>query len=183
MRSESRPGSDDAAFAHARLLALDVDGTLTDGRILFSAAGDALAFDVRDGLAIEWLGAAGVTVAWISGRASNATLERAKRLHVPEVFVGIADKRACLAELQQRLGCTPADTIAMGDDLPDLALAARAALFVAPSDARPEVLGAAHWVTQAPGGRGAVRELAERMLRARGAWSKLLERYPIGARP
>lgn len=183
MRADPRPGADDAVFARARLLALDVDGTLTDGRILFSVAGDTLAFDVRDGLAIEWLAAAGVTVAWISGRASNATLERAKKLHVPEIFVGVADKRACLGELQQRRGIAIADTLAMGDDLPDLALAARAAALIVPSDARPEVLAAAHWVTQAGGGRGAVRELAERMLRARGAWPGVLERYAAGSRP
>ncbi|TAJ24897.1 MAG: phenylphosphate carboxylase subunit delta [Planctomycetota bacterium] len=183
MRADSRPGSDDAAYARARLLALDVDGTLTDGRILYSVAGDTLAFDVRDGLAIEWLAAAGVTVAWISGRASNATLERAKKLHVPEIFVGVADKHACLLELQQRRGIERADTLAMGDDLPDLALVPRAAALVAPSDARPEVLAAADWVTQAAGGRGAVRELAERMLRARGAWPALLARYAAGTRP
>jgi 3-deoxy-D-manno-octulosonate 8-phosphate phosphatase (KDO 8-P phosphatase) len=182
MRADHHPEPQDEPYARARLLALDVDGTLTDGRILHSADGDALAFDVRDGIALEWLAEAGVVVAWISGRASNATLARAKRLRIAEIHVGVADKRACLRDLQVRLSIGSADTIAMGDDLPDLALAARAATLVAPADARAEVRAAAHWVTASVGGRGAVRELAERMLRARGAWQAIVARYRDGAR-
>jgi 3-deoxy-D-manno-octulosonate 8-phosphate phosphatase (KDO 8-P phosphatase) len=164
-------------FARARLVALDVDGTLTDGRILYSAEGDSVSFDVRDGIALEWLARAGIVVAWISGRSSAATAKRAERLRVREVYLGVEDKRACLEALQAKLGISVDETIAMGDDLPDLALAARARTFVAPADARAEVLAAATHVMSSRGGRGAVRELTELILRARGEWDALVERH------
>jgi 3-deoxy-D-manno-octulosonate 8-phosphate phosphatase (KDO 8-P phosphatase) len=162
-------------LAATRLLALDVDGTLTDGRVVYGANEELVRFDVHDGQGLVWLREAGVTLAWISGRGCAAVERRARDLGVPEVHLRVGDKEHVLAAIQERLGVVPGETAAMGDDLPDLALARRAGLFVAPANARPEVRARAGLVTAASGGRGAVRELAEALLRARGLWQARLE--------
>ncbi len=163
------------ALARARLLALDVDGVLTDGRVVYAGLEEVQAFDVRDGQGLVWLRRAGVHVAWITGRGSPATEKRARELGVDELHMRCTDKRAALADVQRRLGIAREETVAVGDDLPDLALAAGAGLFAAPPDARPEVLARAAMTTAAGGGAGCVREVAEAILRARGAWQALLE--------
>lgn len=167
----------------ARLLALDVDGTLTDGSIVLLGGSasekpqEIQRFDVRDGIAMLWLADAGITLAWISGRGAGVTAARGVELRIPHVALRVPDKFVELEKLQTRLGIDPADTIAMGDDLPDLAMRSRAACFVAPSDACEAVRTRADLVTRAAGGAGAVRELAEAILRARGAWDALVESY------
>jgi 3-deoxy-D-manno-octulosonate 8-phosphate phosphatase (KDO 8-P phosphatase) len=165
------------ALARARLLALDVDGVLTDGRIVYSGETEIQAFDVQDGLALVWLRKADVHVAWISGRGSPTTKRRAAELGVEELHLLALDKGAVLRDVQRRLGIAPESTVAMGDDLPDLALAASAAVFAAPANAREEVRARASLVTRARGGEGAVRELAEEILRAKGLWPGLLEKF------
>ncbi len=153
-----------------RLLVLDVDGVLTDGRVTYTDAGAEIqAFCAHDGQGLEWLRRAGIPTAWISGRGSKATERRARELGVEELHLECAGpKDAVLRSLQERLGVPVEETAAMGDDLPDLALAERAAFFAAPANARPELLARADLVTRAFGGRGAVRELAELLLRAQG---------------
>ncbi len=163
-------------LARARLLALDVDGTLTQGRVSYLGEEELVSFSVHDGQGLVWLLEAGVEVAWISGRGSRAVRRRAQELRVREVHLQVASKEAALAEVQERCRIAPADTVAMGDDLADLGLAARAALFAAPADARPEARARAGLVTRAVGGAGAVRELAELLLEARGLWKERLER-------
>lgn len=163
-----------AALARARLLALDVDGTLTDGRVVYVGEEEAQAFDVRDGQGLAWLVRAGLALVWITGRGSRPTERRARELGVARYVPRCRDKEGALAEAQHDLGIGPAETVAMGDDLPDLALARRAALLVAPADAAAEVRARAGLVTRAPGGRGAVRELCEHLLRARGEWDAVL---------
>ena len=157
-------------LARARLLALDVDGVLTDGRVIYAGPHEVQVFHASDGQGLAWLVDAGVQLTWITGRGCEPTKRRARELRVAELLTGIRDKQSALAEVQARLDVSPEETIAMGDDVPDLGLAARAALFVAPADARAEVREQAGWVTQARGGRGAVRELAEAILVAQGAW-------------
>lgn len=152
----------------ARLLALDVDGTLTDGSVVWIGDRQAMRFSIHDGQGLAWLRRAGVVIAWISGRDTEAARARAEELQVDEVHLGVRDKTGVLTAIQARLGIPPEDTLAMGDDLPDLGLAARAALFAAPADARPEVRARAQLVTEARAGRGAVRELCEHVLAARG---------------
>lgn len=147
-----------------------MDGTLTDGRIAYLGAEELCTFHVHDGQGLAWLREAGVEVAWITGRGSRAVETRARELGVPHLFQRVLDKGACLRALQERLDVAPAHTLAMGDDLADLALAHHAAVFAAPANARPEVRARAALVTGAAGGAGAVRELAERVLRARGRW-------------
>jgi 3-deoxy-D-manno-octulosonate 8-phosphate phosphatase (KDO 8-P phosphatase) len=169
-------GALERALAEARLLVLDVDGTLTDGRVAYLGDQELCVFHVHDGQGLVWLREAGIELAWISGRGAVAVERRARELGVRELFLRAGDKGRVLAELQQRLDIPPRSTVAMGDDLADLALAARAALFVAPANARAEVKARAGLVTAAPGGAGAVRELAERLLAARGLWQPRLER-------
>lgn len=156
-------------LAAVRLVVLDVDGTLTDGRIAYVGGEELATFHVHDGLGLVRLRAAGIALAWITGRGSRAVETRARELGVLELHQHVGDKAAKLAEVQARLDIPPAHTLAMGDDLPDLRLAERAALLVAPANARAEIKARAGLVTQASGGAGAVRELAERILRARGS--------------
>ncbi|MFN0243316.1 MAG: KdsC family phosphatase [Planctomycetota bacterium] len=162
----------------ARLLALDVDGVLTDGRVVYSAYGppDELQhFDVQDGIALRWLIEAGVVVTWITGRGCLATTFRARELGVEECHTKVVSKRATLRAIQERLSIGVAETVAMGDDLPDLGLRAQAGVFVAPANARDEIKARADWTVTARGGAGAVRELAEAILRARGRWDSIVE--------
>jgi 3-deoxy-D-manno-octulosonate 8-phosphate phosphatase (KDO 8-P phosphatase) len=167
-----------ARLARVRLLALDVDGVLTDGRIALGPAGpgdEKPSFDVQDGLALRWMQEAGVAVAWISGRGSPAVSFRAHELKVAEVHLRSVSKRETLREIQERLGIPPDATAAMGDDLPDLGMRARCGFFAAPANARPEVRERADLVTESGGGRGAVRELCERILRAKGRWQAIVD--------
>jgi len=162
------------ALAEIRLLVLDVDGTLTDGAVRLGPGGERQNFCVRDGHGLVWLARAGVAVAWISGRGCDATRERAAGLGVTELHLGVGPKGAVVEEIQERLGIAVEATLAMGDDLPDLALAAHARFFATPADGAPEVRAAADWVTEARAGHGAVREVCEGLLKARGAWDEIV---------
>jgi 3-deoxy-D-manno-octulosonate 8-phosphate phosphatase (KDO 8-P phosphatase) len=162
-----------ARLKTARLLALDVDGTLTDGKVIHSSVGgggELQTFHVHDGQGLVWLRRAEVEVAWITGRGCDATRARARELGVRELHLGAGPKDEVLREIQERLSIGTDETVSMGDDLPDLALAERSAVFCAPSNARAEVCAAADLVTTASGGAGAVRELAETILTAMGRW-------------
>jgi 3-deoxy-D-manno-octulosonate 8-phosphate phosphatase (KDO 8-P phosphatase) len=157
-------------LARVRLLALDVDGTLTDGRVTYVGEHESQSFDVHDGQGLTWLARAEVQVAWITGRGCEATERRAAELGVRELHLGASPKVEVLRKVQERLGIPPEETAAMGDDLPDLGLRERAAFFAAPANARPEVREVADLVARARGGEGAVRELAEAILRAKDLW-------------
>ncbi len=154
-----------------RLLLLDVDGVLTDGRLFFGAAGEAFkVFHVRDGHGIKMAQQAGIEVAFLSGRRSDAAFHRARDLGVTRYHEGLRDKVAVFQELLAALNLTPQEVAAVGDELVDLPLLARVGLAVAVADAAPEAKAAAHWVTAAPGGRGAVREVTDLLLKAQGRW-------------
>ncbi len=159
-----------SAAARIRVLVLDVDGVLTDGRLYYDADGrETKAFHVRDGYGIQRVLAAGITVAVISGRRSGAAAARLAELRVPHVFLGRNDKAAALAELLAVLQA-PAETVAcVGDDTPDLGMMGGAGLRIAVADAHPDVAREAHWVTALPGGQGAVREVCDLLLAARRA--------------
>ena len=160
-------------LAKIELLVLDVDGVLTDGRLYFSGSGEALkTFHVRDGHGIKLLMQSGVAVAAVSGRRSPAVTARMRELKVRHVVQGCADKVAALIELTQRLDIAPLACACLVDDTPDLPLMAAVGFAAAVADAHPLVLSAAHWISEAPGGLGAVRELCDAMLRARGASGK-----------
>lgn len=177
VRSRQRARADLAArLAAVELVALDVDGVLTDGSIHYLGERELVRFDVHDGQAIAWLLRAGVDVAWISGRGCAATRARAKELGVRELHLRQSNKEATLAKLQARRRRSVEQTLAMGDDLVDLALARRAGVFCAPANARPEIRERAEIVTAARGGAGAVREVAELVLKAKGLWPALVAR-------
>jgi 3-deoxy-D-manno-octulosonate 8-phosphate phosphatase (KDO 8-P phosphatase) len=151
-----------------RLLVMDVDGVLTDGRLYLSAAGEELkVFHVRDGSGLVALQRAGIATAIVSGRDSAAVVRRAGELGIAHVRQGIADKGAELDRLLATLGIPAEATACVGDDTPDLPMLQRAGLAVAVADAHPALIEAAHWVTRAPGGRGAVRDVCDLLLSAR----------------
>ena len=168
------PELDRKARALAWLL-LDVDGVLTDGRLHFSASGEAFkSFHVRDGLAVKLARAAGLSVGILSARESAIVGARAVELGVDDVIQGREDKSAALRELLDRHGLDPATVAYVGDDLQDLPVLGAVGLSAAPADAASEVRAAVDFVTGAAGGQGAVRELVERLLTARGDWPRLL---------
>jgi 3-deoxy-D-manno-octulosonate 8-phosphate phosphatase (KDO 8-P phosphatase) len=161
-----------------RLLVLDVDGVLTDGSIVYTDSGEEIkCFHVRDGHGIRMVQQAGIEVALITGRQSQAVAHRAQNLRLAHVFQGVRDKVGVLRSLQTKLGVSPDETAVVGDDLVDLAMMQQAGLAVAVADAPLEVKQRAQLVTSAPGGRGAVRELCELMLKAKGVWEDLLRQY------
>lgn len=157
-----------------RLLVLDVDGVLTDGGLWTTESGEVLKrFDVRDGLGIRLLQQAGLEVAWLSGGKSGATEQRARYLGIRHVLTGVKDKPAALASLQARLGVSPGESAFVGDDLNDLAVRPAIGLLVCTADAVEPLKRRADWVLDRNGGQGAVRRLAEEILRARGEWGAI----------
>jgi 3-deoxy-D-manno-octulosonate 8-phosphate phosphatase (KDO 8-P phosphatase) len=158
-----------------RLLILDIDGVLTDGSLYFDAKGETLkVFHVRDGHGIKMAQRGGLEVALVSGRRSDAAFHRARELDINRFYEGVRDKVAILEELLAALNLTPREVAAVGDELVDLPLFHRVGLGVAVADAVPELKAAAHWVTSLPGGKGAVREVCDLLLKARGVWEELL---------
>ena len=155
-----------------RLLILDVDGVLTDGRLYYGPGGvETKAFHVRDGSAMKRLMAAGIPIAIITGRESSAVDRRTAELGVPYLFAGVEDKAAALAELAEQSGIDPAQAAHVGDDLPDLALFAATGLGFAVPDSHPVVLARADYVTAHAGGAGAVQEICDLILVAQGKWT------------
>jgi 3-deoxy-D-manno-octulosonate 8-phosphate phosphatase (KDO 8-P phosphatase) len=161
-----------------RLLALDVDGTLTDGTLLIGGDAEvAKPFSVRDGFGLHLLRQAGLEIAIITGRQSAIVARRAAELGIGRVHQGEKDKCGRLQALCDEAGISLARAAYMGDDWPDLAVMGSCGLAAAPADAVAEVRAAAHWVSSAPAGRGAVRELAMFILDAQGRRAELLARY------
>lgn len=154
--------------ARIRVLVLDVDGVLTDGRLYYGARGEALkVFHVRDGAGLKQLCAAGVAVAVISGRRSPMTRRRCRELGIHHVIQGAADKQAALQRLCARLGVALEQCACIGDDTPDVPMMRAAGLAFAVADAHEAARRAAHIVTAAAGGQGAVREVCDQLLAAR----------------
>jgi 3-deoxy-D-manno-octulosonate 8-phosphate phosphatase (KDO 8-P phosphatase) len=152
-----------------RLAIFDVDGVMTDGTLYIGADGEAFkAFNILDGHGVKMLQANGVAAAILSGRSSEAVARRARELSIAHVLQGIDDKMAAFEHLLAGLGIAPAACAFVGDDLPDLAVMKRCGLAVAVANAVESVKSAAHYVTRASGGRGAVREFCELVLRAQG---------------
>lgn len=156
------------AAARVRLLVLDVDGVLTDGRLYYAARGEALkVFHVRDGLGLKLLMAGGIKVAVISGRRSSITGSRCRELGVRHLLQGVEDKLAAFRRLRDRLGLVSGACACVGDDIPDVPLMREVGLSFAVADAHPQARSAAHVVTRLPGGKGAVREICDYLLDAR----------------
>ncbi|HWI24725.1 MAG TPA: HAD hydrolase family protein [Lysobacter sp.] len=157
-----------------RLACFDVDGTLTDGRLIIDAEGnESKSFHVVDGLGLKLLQRAGVAVAFVTARASAAAERRAAELGV-ESHTGVADKLACVRGIAERLGLTLDQVAFMGDDLADLRVMLHVGLSVAPVQAHPWTRERAHWRTRTRGGEGAARELCDLLLAAQGHAEALL---------
>ncbi len=158
-----------------RLLLLDVDGVLTDGKILLHADGtESKTFDIRDGTGIVLALKAGLRVGLLSARYSGATAARAAQLKIPIVRQGAADKLAAYEEIISLEGVADHQVAYMGDDLLDLPVLARVGLPAAPADAASEVRAAAAWISAARGGHGAVRDIVEALLKAQDTWDAVV---------
>jgi 3-deoxy-D-manno-octulosonate 8-phosphate phosphatase (KDO 8-P phosphatase) len=175
-RAPSPTARKPAALGTIKLLILDVDGVLTDGRLYFSAAGESLkVFHVRDGHGIKLLMGSGIEVGAFSGRRCAAVTARMRELKVRHLVQGCSDKVTALRRLTERLAIKPLECACLVDDTPDLPLMSAVGFAAAVADAHPLVQSAAHWVSTLPGGRGAVRELCDAILRARAArgWGRV----------
>ncbi len=158
-----------AKAREVKLLALDVDGILTDGKLYFSGAGDAMkAFTTQDGLGIKLLQRAGIEVAIITGRRSSIVEKRAAELGITQLFQGDDEKIVCLKRLASQLNLEPNQLAFMGDDLPDLPPIIYSGLGATVPNAVPIVQHYADWQSSRPGGSGAVRLLCELILAAQG---------------
>src|SRR5918992_1625027 len=170
------------AARRVRLLGLDVDGVLTDNGVYIGpVAGDRVElkrFNIQDGLGLILLKTAGLPVVWVSGRSSEATSLRAAELRVEELLqVPGPEKAAAFEQVLERRGIAWEEVAFVGDDLADLPILRRVGLPIAVANAVTEVKQVAAYTTQASGGHGAVREVVEALLRARGEWTAILERY------
>lgn len=155
-------------MCRVRLLILDVDGVLTDGRLYYGPDGQEIkAFNALDGSAMKRLMAAGLHIAIISGRTSAAVDRRAKELGIPHLYAGVEDKTVALADLCARSGIDAEHMAHVGDDLPDVALFEQVGMAIAVPNGHPAVVERADYVTQARGGEGAVREVCDFLLACR----------------
>ena len=165
-----------------KLLLMDVDGVMTDGR-LYNVPGpdggmvETKGFDSQDGIALQWLNWKGIKTGLISGRVSPATVERAKQTKFTYVYQGHIEKIPILEEILRDARVDASEVAYIGDDLTDAIVMRRVGLPVATANARPEVKKQARYVTTQPGGQGAVREVIELILKAQGLWAEILKKY------
>jgi len=172
--------------AKIRLLLMDVDGVLTDGKLFGvpDANGNIVetkGFDSQDGIALQWLAWNGIDTGVISGRVSPATEARAKQVKMKYVYQGHIEKIPILEEIMRTAGLESSQVAYIGDDFTDIVVMNRVGLSIATANARPEVKSSAKYVTSVPGGQGAVREVVELLLKAQGHWDGLLKKYEVKA--
>jgi 3-deoxy-D-manno-octulosonate 8-phosphate phosphatase (KDO 8-P phosphatase) len=161
-----------------KLLVVDVDGTLTDGKIYIDQKGnETKSFYVQDGSALKMLMSTGVKVAFLSGRDSLSVEKRARELGIHNLYQGIEDKFSVLAELMKQYNITLSEVAFIGDDLPDLPVLRQVGFSVSPQNASRVIKEFSHYVTEARGGEGAVAEACEKILRRHGDWDKLVSEY------
>ncbi|MGD0958534.1 MAG: HAD-IIIA family hydrolase [Methylomonas sp.] len=161
-----------------KLLVLDVDGVLTDGRLFFDNQGNEYkCFHARDGLGLKLLRQSGVEIAVISGRSSNSVALRMQNLGISTVYQGYENKRAAFNEILDNLQLSAEQAAHVGDDLPDLPILTRVGFAIAVQDANFIVKKYADWCTQLPGGQGAVREVCDLIMQVQGNFDELLQTY------
>ena len=171
-------GSIQTRASRIKLLLFDVDGVLTDAKMVLHADGsESKRFDIKDGLAIVWAQRAGLTVGFLSARTSPVTIHRAAQLGVTLVHQGVSSKLETYEQIVGDFCEDDAEVAYMGDDIVDLPVLGRAGLAAAPSDAAADVRSRVHWVSTAKGGDGAARELIELILRAQGRWESVVAAY------
>lgn len=168
----------DAGLLPIKMVIMDVDGVLTDGSMIFNADGtESKTFNVRDGSGIRYLMRNGIATALLSARECEPVRRRAESLGIDHCITGALDKLPAYRDLLQQTGLADADVCYVGDDLPDIPPMRAAGFPVTVADAVDEVKEVAAYVTQARGGRGAVREIAEMILKAQGKWENVMKRY------
>jgi 3-deoxy-D-manno-octulosonate 8-phosphate phosphatase (KDO 8-P phosphatase) len=161
-----------------KMLIMDVDGVLTDNQIIIDARGhESMAFDVQDGVGLKHIARTEIKVALISGRASPAVRFRARALGIKEVHLGVKNKLPVLENILKKHNLQPEDVCYIGDDLLDIPIMRRVGYAVAVRNARNEVKKHVHYITKANGGRGAVREVVEKILKAQHKWGDVLQKY------
>jgi 3-deoxy-D-manno-octulosonate 8-phosphate phosphatase (KDO 8-P phosphatase) len=170
--------------AQIKLLLMDVDGVLTDGKLynVPDPAGrmvETKGFDSQDGISLQWLSWKGIQTGVISGRVSPATEERCRQCRITYVYQGHIEKIPIFEEILAKAGLRPEQIAYIGDDLTDVVIMRRVGLAIATANARPQVKRCAHWVTQNAGGNGAVREVVELILEAQGLWEEILRKYEV----
>ena len=171
-----------ARLRRVRLVLMDVDGVLTDGRIfhLVDTRGRLVEFKgihAQDSIGLSWLAQSGLQTGVISGRMSQGVAERMKILKMTYIYQHRLDKKRVFDEICRRARAEPREALYIGDDLPDRPVLRAAGVGVAVANARPEVRRAARWVTRRSGGDGAVREVAEALLKSQGLWDKIREKF------
>ncbi len=163
---------------HLAWLVFDVDGVLTDGRLFYGPKGENWKiFDVRDGLGMKMAQRDGLRIGILSGRGNEALEARVRELGIEALFMNLGDKSTAFDRFLAEQGAKPEAVAFLGDDLPDLPVLLRCGLSFCPADARPELRERVDVVLEAAGGRGAARELCERVLKARGSWDGLVAEY------
>ena len=183
--TSSKPDDVLALAARIQLLLMDVDGVLTNGR-LYNVPNpegkmvETKGFDSQDGIGLQWLSWKGIKTGVISGRLSPATEERARQCKMAYVYQGHIEKIPILQEILADAKIDASQVAYIGDDFTDIVIMRRVGLAIATANARQEVKRAAHHVTQAPGGEGAVREVVELLLKAQGRWQEILDHYEVG---
>ena len=171
--------------ARVRLLLMDVDGVLTDGK-LYNVPGpdgkmyETKGFDSQDGIALQWLSWKKIPTGVISGRVSPATEERAKQCKMKYIYQGHIEKIPILEEILKDCGISSDEVAYIGDDFTDVVIMNRVGFGIATANARLEVKQSAHMTTSTPGGLGAVREVIELIMKAQGFWDETLKKYEIG---
>ena len=171
-------GSLPASAARVRLILFDVDGVLTDGKIMLHADGsESKLFDIKDGTAIVWAQRAGILVGFLSARTSASTAQRAAQLGVTLVHQGVASKFETYTQVVDELLLEDEQVAYMGDDVLDLPVLSRVGLSAAPADAAPDVRARVQYISAARGGDGAARELIETILRAQDKWDGIVGAY------
>ncbi len=163
-----------------KVLGLDVDGVLTDGRIVYDSRGhDMKFFDVHDGLSVYLLQHMGIPTVLVTAKASKVIAPRARDMRVAEVYADIFPKSKVLPKITKRFGVAEEEICFIGDDLVDMAIMKRVGFPVAVANAAPEIKAIAAYVTERRGGRGAVREVAELILKSKGQWQDALKLYDV----
>lgn len=161
-----------------KLLLLDVDGVMTDGRIIYlNDGGEAKAFDVKDGHGLKLIQRAGIQVGIITGRQSDIVARRAAELGIELVYQGAKDKMQPFMEILEKLGLEPSEVAYVGDDLVDLPVMRRVGFSATVADASDDIKPYVDLVTSRPGGRGAVREVCDFLLKKSGLWTSVTNRY------
>lgn len=161
--------------ARIRLFGFDVDGTLTDGRLLYGTDGvEAKSFHVQDGMGLTLLREAGIELALVTARISPVVEHRGRELRIGHVHTGERGKLACMQRIAMGMGIGMEEVAFMGDDLPDLATLRGVGLAIAPANAHPWILPAAHWITRRGGGEGAARDACDLLLHAQGRIDAIL---------